>query len=219
MGLLALPSLTGPAIAHADTDDVPFYVMGGSGLSTPSQELIDTLQSLYFPSAANFAGQPTFSNVDPVALTTPEQFYPVTGVYQETLANSVAQGVQIPGQRDLTDPQRRRPGRHLRRLPKRGHRIPGDGAAGADRSFGERNLCAHRGFDESERRDLRTFCRSDLSTLGIDFYGATPADDFTTTIYTLEYDGYADFPKYPLDILSDLNAIEGINVVHGDYLT
>jgi hypothetical protein len=93
VGLLALPALTVPAVAVADTDDVPFYVMGGSGLSTPSQELIDTLQSLYFPSAANFAGQPTFSNVDPVALTTPEQFYPVTGVYQETLANSVAQGV------------------------------------------------------------------------------------------------------------------------------
>jgi PE-PPE domain len=57
----------------------------------------------------------------------------------------------------------------------------------------------------------------DLSSLGIDFYGATPADDFPTTIYTLEYDGYADFPRYPLDILSDLNAIEGINVVHGEY--
>jgi hypothetical protein len=61
------------------------------------------------------------------------------------------------------------------------------------------------------------FAGLDLSSLGIDFYGATPADDFDTTIYTLEYDGYADFPKYPLDILSDLNAIEGINVVHGDY--
>jgi PE-PPE domain len=62
------------------------------------------------------------------------------------------------------------------------------------------------------------FAGLDLSALGIDFYGATPADDFPTTIYTLEYDGYADFPKYPLDIFSDLNAIEGINVVHGDYL-
>ena len=56
-----------------------------------------------------------------------------------------------------------------------------------------------------------------LPSLGIDFYGATPADDFPTAIYTLEYDGYADFPRYPLDILSDLNAVEGINVVHGDY--
>src|SRR6185437_11720527 len=89
VGLLSLPSLTGCAVARADTEDVPFYVMGGSGLPTPSQDLIDTLQQLYFPSVANFTGQPTFSNVDPVALTTPEQFYPVTGVYQETLANSV----------------------------------------------------------------------------------------------------------------------------------
>jgi hypothetical protein len=57
-----------------------------------------------------------------------------------------------------------------------------------------------------------------IPSLGLDFYGATPADDFPTTIYTLEYDGYADFPRYPLDILSDLNAVEGINVVHGQYL-
>jgi hypothetical protein len=64
---------------------------------------------------------------------------------------------------------------------------------------------------------LERFAGLNLSSLGIDFYGATPSDDFDTTIYTLEYDGYADFPKYPLDILSDLNAIEGINVVHGQY--
>lgn len=30
-----------------------------------------------------------------------------------------------------------------------------------------------------------------------------------TTIYTIEYDGVADFPEYPLDILADLNALLG----------
>jgi hypothetical protein len=56
-----------------------------------------------------------------------------------------------------------------------------------------------------------------LPSLGLNFYGATPADDFPTTIYTLEYDGYADFPRYPIDILSDLNAIEGTGYVHSTY--
>jgi hypothetical protein len=217
-GLLSLPSLTEPAIGHADTDDVPFIVMGGSGLSTPSQELIDTLQSLYFPSVANFAGQPTFSDVDPVALTTPEQFYPVTGIYQETLATSVSQGVQILD--NAIAPI-----------------LSNDGAVdifGASQSA----VIASLEMEQLEATDptanvnfvligdlmnpngglFERFAGLDLSSLGIDFYGATPADDFDTTIYTLEYDGYADFPKYPLDILSDLNAVEGINVVHGDYL-
>jgi PE-PPE domain len=48
-------------------------------------------------------------------------------------------------------------------------------------------------------------------------YGATQANDFTTVIYTGEYDGVADFPQYPLNLLSDLNAELGFRYVHGTY--
>jgi PE-PPE domain len=207
-----------PSIAHGDPDPtVPFEVMGGSGLPTPSQELIDTFQALYFPSVANFAGQPTYSNVDPVALTTPEQFFPVTGDDQETLATSVSQGLQIL---------------NAAIAPQLSAGDPVD-VFGASQSA----VIASLEMEQLEATDpsapatfvligdlmnpnggiFERFDGLDLSSLGIDFYGATPADDFPTTIYTLEYDGYADFPRYPLDILSDLNAVEGINVVHGDY--
>ena len=37
-------------------------------------------------------------------------------------------------------------------------------------------------------------------------------------MYTLEYDGFADFPRYPLNFLSDLNAFLGIAELHGTYL-
>ncbi len=57
-----------------------------------------------------------------------------------------------------------------------------------------------------------------IPSMGISFDGATPADDFHTSIYTLEYDGFADFPRYPLDFLSDLNAFLGIKELHGTYL-
>jgi hypothetical protein len=57
-----------------------------------------------------------------------------------------------------------------------------------------------------------------LPSLGLSFDGATPADDYVTNIYTLEYDGFADFPRYPLDFLSDLNAFLGIEDLHGTYL-
>jgi hypothetical protein len=220
VGLLSLPPMIAPAIAHGDTDDssVPFEVMGGSGLPTPSTELVQTLQDLYFPADANFAGQPTFSNVDPTALTTPEQFYPITGVYQESLGTSVSQGLQILDNEIA---------------PQLSAGDPVD-VFGASQSA----VIASLEMQQLEATDpsanatfvlvgdlmnpnggiFERFGGLDLSSLGIDFYGATPADDFPTTIYTLEYDGYADFPKYPLDIFSDLNAIEGINVVHPEYL-
>jgi PE-PPE domain len=58
-----------------------------------------------------------------------------------------------------------------------------------------------------------------LPSLGWVLDGATPADDYTTSIFSLEYDGATDFPRYPLDFLSDLNAVLGIDEIHGNYLT
>jgi len=55
-------------------------------------------------------------------------------------------------------------------------------------------------------------------SLGFTFYGATPSNTiYPTNIYTLEYDGYADFPQYPINFISDLNAVAGIAFVHGTY--
>lgn len=58
-----------------------------------------------------------------------------------------------------------------------------------------------------------------MPSLGIPFYGATPADAFPVANYTLEYDGFADFPKYPGNFLSVLNAGLGLAFVHTKYST
>jgi hypothetical protein len=57
-----------------------------------------------------------------------------------------------------------------------------------------------------------------LPSVGISFDGATPSNDFVTNMYSLEYDGFTDFPRYPLNFLSDLNAFLGIETLHGTYL-
>jgi hypothetical protein len=57
-----------------------------------------------------------------------------------------------------------------------------------------------------------------LPSLGFVFDSATPSDAYDTSIYTLEYDGFADFPRYPINFLSDLNAFLGIALLHGTYL-
>lgn len=46
----------------------------------------------------------------------------------------------------------------------------------------------------------------------------TPNDLYPTDIYTLEYDGYADFPHYPYSILSTINALMGMVTQHLAYL-
>ena len=56
-----------------------------------------------------------------------------------------------------------------------------------------------------------------LPSLGLTFGTATPDNSFPTKIYTIEYDGFADFPQYPIDFLSDLNAFFGIAYLHGTY--
>ncbi len=58
-----------------------------------------------------------------------------------------------------------------------------------------------------------------LPTLGFSTLGAAPSNDFVTKVYTLEYDGWADFPQYPIDIFSDLNALAGMVTVHTTYDT
>jgi hypothetical protein len=57
-----------------------------------------------------------------------------------------------------------------------------------------------------------------LPSLGVNFDSVTPADDYVTSVYSLEYDGFADFPQYPINFLSDLNAFLGIEEIHGTYL-
>ena len=66
---------------------------------------------------------------------------------------------------------------------------------------------------------LARFPGLSIPSLGLTFYGGTPADTiYPTNIYTLEYDGFADFPQYPLNFVSDLNAVAGILFVHTTYV-
>lgn len=53
---------------------------------------------------------------------------------------------------------------------------------------------------------------------GVTLGNPTPNDLYPTDIYTLEYDGYADFPRYPMNLLSSLNALMGLATQHIAYL-
>lgn len=54
--------------------------------------------------------------------------------------------------------------------------------------------------------------------LDVAFNGATPPNSpYPTSIFTAQYDGIANAPQYPLNILSDINAIMGYFYVHNTY--
>jgi hypothetical protein len=57
-----------------------------------------------------------------------------------------------------------------------------------------------------------------FSAFGQAFIPATPSDLYPTDIYNLEYDGFADFPHYTTNLLSDLNAELGFFLEHFEYL-
>ena len=70
-----------------------------------------------------------------------------------------------------------------------------------------------------ERFNLPQDPNPTIPSLDLTFSGAAPADTgIPSTIYTLEYDGFADFPQYPINFLSDLNAVAGMAIVHGQYI-
>jgi hypothetical protein len=60
---------------------------------------------------------------------------------------------------------------------------------------------------------------SSLPPQGVMASIATPNDLYPTDVYTHEYDGVADYPTYPINLLADLNAALGFIYEHATYLS
>ncbi|WP_156432721.1 PE-PPE domain-containing protein [Mycobacterium sp. M26] len=193
---------TVPAAAAVDTG----LVMGPSGVPIPSDEYIQSVFDLYI--------KPNSPGTIPIGLFTPEGLYPITGVKSLPLNTSVDQGITI-----LKDA--------IQRQLDAGNTLTvfGYSQSAIISSLVMSQLPADTPINfvlvgnemNPDGGLLSRFPGLTLPSLGLDFYGATPEDDFPTTNYTLEYDGFADFPKYPLNVLSVLNAGLGIIFVHTQY--
>ncbi|MBI5338376.1 MAG: PE-PPE domain-containing protein [Mycolicibacterium rufum] len=69
---------------------------------------------------------------------------------------------------------------------------------------------------------LERFVGAYIPILGVTFSGATPTfspqpTPLTTVDVARQYDGWADFPTNPLNLLSDVNAFAGTVLLHGKY--
>lgn len=227
----ALVGATSPSAstARAASADVALLaggntlIMGGSSMPIPPPSYMAAV-SQYFPAE--------FADFNHIPLFTPEGASPVyTGVKSLQLDPSVAQGVQILHHAITKDPA---DGGYagndllvlgysqsaaIASLEMRQLAAMGENAPDADSlSFvllG--NLMTPNGGLMERFGDV-DFPPLTLPSLGLTFYGATPVDTiYSTNNYSIQYDGFADFPRYPLNFLSTLNAFMGIALVHGSY--
>ncbi|WP_343602750.1 PE-PPE domain-containing protein [Mycobacterium sp.] len=236
-GFLALTAMAHPALASGDVPPDPAdpttvgLVIGPSGVPIPGSDYVQAANSLYIQ--PNFPGT-TYPDPYVNGLFTPE--YPVLSMpFSDNYPNastgplagfpdqstSVGQGMLIldnaiasnKAADDIStvfgwSQSSSISSLVMQQLDPSGTPMPDDGlqfVLVGDPSAPNGGL--------SERFD-----GLNVPSLGISFDGATPANDFPTDIYTLEYDGFADFPKYPIDFLADVNAVLGLETIHGDYL-
>jgi hypothetical protein len=197
------------------TGNIVAVIMGGSGNPIPNSDYVEgVLRWAKF----NY----TWNSTD--TIFTPEGLYPLTGTKSLPLNTSVSQGVQIL---DATLKQQLAAGNSVL--------VQGYSQSTIIATLEMQNLMnpqlnpnppAPNQLAFNLLADLMApnggllarFPGLTLPSLGIDFYGATPANTpYTTNIYTIRYDGFADFPRYPIDIFSDLNAVAGIVEVHPLY--
>jgi hypothetical protein len=242
-GVVGLHVLAFPALAYAD--DIGL-VLGGSGTPIPGAEYVETANNLYLEQVYGDGityYQATADNPYGDGLYTPEGFYPGTGIHtlpivypvdangMPTESTSVGQGINIVVntiESDIANGDTDTMFGYSQSSVIAGYvmqELQADGVAQNDVNFllvgdpANPNGGLFERFAGFETLSGQTVSQPfALPSLGLEFGGSTPADDYVTNIYTLEYDGYADFPRYPLNFLSDLNAFIGGEAIHGSYL-
>lgn len=234
-GLIAVTPLLPPKpdaqvravrLTSGDTADSPLgdgtaLILGGSGLPTPGQPYADVVDTDYL-APRDFTGTTQI-------VTTPEGLYPFLGPFGETFDASEAQGQQdldtavlnqiAGGQVDAANPvdvfgYSQSSVISALLMPE----LASQGVPSDDVHFilvGDESA-PNGGI--LERFDLPGGTQPSIPSLGLTFSGPESSDLFPTDVYTNEYDGFADFPQYPVDPLSDINALLGIAFEHTTYL-
>lgn len=224
---------TGPAVVLLAERG---WILGPTSIPDPTVgSYFDDVVARYLsPSSPWFDGQPTFGTYPFTGLTTPEEFWPVFG--ELTFGASIAAGLPIL---DAAIRPQLEAGDQLAVL--------GYSQSAAISTQQMYDLIANPpggGYDPTNVRFVLlgdpnspiggVLTRFDfpygvqpfslqpapqhLPFLNIPLsIGPTPTGPFTTDIYSGEYDGFANFPQDPTNLLAVVNAIIGIQTVHFSY--
>ncbi|MCV7079383.1 PE family protein [Mycobacterium szulgai] len=204
---------TSPTAVPPVFNDQVAIAMGGTGMMIPTPTYLKGVTDLYI--------HHLFPGIPVKPLNTPEQLYPITGVKSLPFATSVREGVQIL---DTAIWQELHAGNHVTVFGYSQSAVLASLEIQHFLSLGPNKpdpSMINFIFTGNEMNPnggiLARIPGINITTVGLPFYGATPDNPYQMTTYTIEYDGFADFPRYPLNIVSDINAIFGILTVHTTY--
>ncbi len=212
-------SNAGKIIAMPMTGSGTALIMGGTGNPQPDPAYVANVDNLFIaPKYPGFTAQGLF---------TPEQYWPFTGfsLHPPYFTTSVGDGLKAlntaimaqyaAGTNTVVFGYSQSAGistlemRYLETLP-----------AGQKPDLSQLSFVLNGnpnrpdgGFYERFNNAFSPF----LQALGFQTAGATPTNAYPTTDYALQYDGIADFPQYPIDVLADANAFAGMIFVHPTY--
>jgi hypothetical protein len=233
--LITVPSVAAPLphvqvreiqLIDVDTADSPLgdgtaLIFGPTGVPEPPPQYVDAAEQLYLqPLGFTGTGQSSYI---------PDQFYPLTGPNSLVAVTSLAQDqsnmvsdienqitaggvtpenpVVVFGYSQATDAA----SQVMSQLAQQG--VPSD-----DVHFVLVGDLQNPDGGFANTFDFPAGENSAFTTFGQAFIPATPSDLYPTDTYTIEYDGFADFPHYTTNLLSDLNGYVGVFLAHFLYL-
>ena len=198
--------------SSTSVDSLTALIMGGTGNPLPNPDYVTSVFDGYVQPNPRFAG------ATPQGLTTPQQFFPATPQLGNlTLGQSVTQGVTL-----LNDALVGPTG-----VLTQGHSavVAGFSQSTLIETDEIRALLALPAAQQPSSSQLSFILLGDpvnpdgglltrfpgyyIDLLDAPFTGATPQSPWPTAVYTIQYEGGADFPQYPLNVVSDLNATLG----------
>ena len=200
------------------------FIMGGTGTPTPDADYLSSVEQLYLPGGYDYQ-----------SLTTPEQFCPIEcnpAQLDLSFGDSVNAGV-VALDGDPTAALASGPVSVLGYSQSAtvatvwmNQLIEGNNANLDDLHvtlLGDPNSPIGGILDRFQFPDGVSQFSLDPAPQHIPFLGipmdlaTTPTTGIATDIYMGEYDGFADFPEDPSNLFADLNALIGIETVHGFY--
>jgi PE-PPE domain/PE family len=211
------PSLLTSAAQSASGDPLYALIMGGTSNPQPDPTYVNNVYNAYIKP------NPQFSSAIPQGLFTPEQDWPVTLTDQLTYGQSVARGVTLLNNKLnslLSTPTNSAVVFGFSQSAEiSSNEITALMAAGSPYQ-GQLSFVLAGDPENPVGGILERFPGFYVPFLDEAFSGATPPNSpYPTSIYTIQYDGVADAPQYPLNVLSDVNAAMGYHYVHSAYPT
>ena len=225
VGLCGLTSMLNSAAALADTADSPLgdgtaLVFGPTGVPLPPPQYVDAADTLYLQQLGfTGTGQSSFtpegsSALDPNTLGYGTSLGQDQSIMVSDIESQIAAGGVNPENPVVVFGYSQSSEASSLRMPQ----LQAAGVPSDDVHFvlvGD-PVNPNGGFMNTF--DFPAGNTSAFTALDVPFEPATPSDLYPTDIYTLEYDGFADFPNYTTNLLSDVNAMLGFFLEHFTYL-